>query len=190
MSTVDTIRSLICSESLGQPKQDLTQAAVLIGIIQTASGDRVIFNRRAPRMNKHASEICLPGGVLESVDQESHVNGALREANEEIGLPEGNVQVIGVLESCITSQQIEVTPVVALVQRPPEWILQPNEVVEVMELPLGVFLEAENYKTVSRQYRGRQVNSVAITCNYFEIWGLTAKIMMRLQQLTRQRETN
>lgn len=141
-------------------------------------------------MNKHAGEICLPGGALEQVDKDSHINAALREANEEIGLQKKNVRVIGVLESCVTSQQVEVTPVVALVTQPTEWILQPHEVVEVIELPLRYFLDARNYKSISRNYEDRTVKSVAITCNNYEIWGLTAKIMMRLQQLVGHQSTN
>lgn len=191
MSTVDRISSLLRRDGTHRPNPAFKQAAVLIGIIQDPSGEQVIFNRRASRLNNHSSEICLPGGALECIDEDSHVNAALREAHEEIGLlPEENVQVIGVLKSCVTSQRIEVTPVVALITRPTEWILQPHEVVEVMELPLGIFLEASNYIAVSRHYQGQKVNSVAITCNHCEIWGLTAKIMMRLQQLVGQQGTN
>lgn len=187
MSTTDKISSLISQGTPYRTNPAFRQAAVLIGILQTPSGEKVIFNRRASLMNSHAGEICLPGGVLERRDNESHINAAVREANEEIGLPEENIQVIGALESCVNSRKLEVTPVVARIMRPAEWILQPTEVDAVIELPLGAFLEAGNYKKISRQYRGRKVSSVSITCDHCEIWGLTAKIMMRLQQLVEQR---
>ncbi|MBL3558951.1 CoA pyrophosphatase [Marinobacter sp. TBZ242] len=186
MSTARRISSLLSRDRVHQPNPKYTQAAVLIGIVQTPSGEQVIFNRRASSMNNHASEICLPGGVLECIDHGSHTDAALREANEEIGLPKENVQVIGVLESYVTSQHIEVTPIVAIVRRPTEWILQTHEVEEVVELPLSTFLEARNYRHISKSYYGREVNTVSITCNSCEIWGLTAKIMMQLQQLVDQ----
>ncbi|HEB28710.1 MAG TPA: CoA pyrophosphatase [Porticoccus sp.] len=183
MSIVRRISSLLSRDRIHQPNSTYTQAAVLIGIVRAPYGEQVIFNRRASSMNNHASEICLPGGVLECVDQNSHTNAALREAKEEIGLPKENVQVIGVLESCITSQYIEVTPIVAIVRRPAEWILQTHEVEEVVELPLSSFLEVRNYRHISKSYYGREINTVSITCNSCEIWGLTAKIMRQLQQL-------
>lgn len=189
MSNIDIIRAMIGREDRQRSGKAYKQAAVLVGIIQTANGDRIVFNRRAPHMNNHGGEICLPGGLLESIDRKSHINAALRETHEEIGLPPENVQVFGMLESCITSRRLEVTPVVGLVSLPPDWTLQPDEVAEVVELPLDVFLEARNYQKVARHYHGRKVNSVAITCNHYEIWGLTAKIMMQLQQTLEEHST-
>jgi len=186
MSIVRRISSLLNRDKIHRQNPAYTQAAVLIGIVQAPNGEQVIFNRRASSMNNHAGEICLPGGVLECIDHDSPTNAALREANEEIGLPKENVQVIGVLESYVTSQHIEVTPISAIVRPPPKWILQPHEVEEVMVLPLSTFLEARNYRRISKLYRGREVNTVSITCNSLEIWGLTAKIMMQLQQLLDQ----
>jgi len=124
--------------------------------------------------------------MLEHVDEESPVKAALREAEEEIGLPRANVRVIGLLESCITSRQVEVAPVIAEIKRPTKWLLQPQEVQEVIELPLNIFLDAKNYKSITRRYRGKYVSSISITCINYEIWGLTAKIMMRLQKATSQ----
>lgn len=189
MSIARRISSLLNRDRIHPPNPTYTQAAVLIGIVPGPYGEQVIFNRRASSMNNHASEICLPGGVLEYIDHGSHTNAALREAKEEIGLPKENVQVIGVLESYITSQHIEVTPIVAIVRPPTEWILQTHEVEEVLELPLSTFLEARNYRHISKPYFGREVNTVSLTCNSCEIWGLTAKIMMQLQQLV-NRDSN
>lgn len=186
MSIARRISSLLQRDRIHRPNLTYTQAAVLIGIVQAPSGEQVIFNRRASSLNSHAGEICLPGGMLECIDHNSHVNAAVREASEEIGLPKENVQVIGVLESHVTSQRIEVTPIIAIVRRPDEWILQPHEVEEVVELPLSTFLEARNYKRISKSYNGKNVSTVSITCNSCEIWGLTAKIMMQLQQLVDQ----
>lgn len=183
MSIVDRITPSISQDRSYRPRTGFKKhAAVLIGIIPTPTGEHVIFNRRASSMNKHASEICLPGGMLEQVDGESPVNAALREAEEEIGLPHANVRVIGLLESCITSQQLEVAPVVAEIKRPTKWLLQPHEVEDIIELPLDIFLDARNYKTITRRYRGKNISSISITCKNYEIWGLTAKIMMRLQK--------
>ena len=183
MSIAHRISSLLNRGRIHPPNPTYTQAAVLIGIVPGPYGEQVIFTRRASSMSNHASEICLPGGVLEYIDHGSHTNAALREAKEEIGLPKENVQVVGVLESYITSQHIEVTPIVAIVRPPTEWILQTHEVEEVLELPLSTFLEARNYRHISKPYFGREVNTVSLTCNSCEIWGLTAKIMMQLQQL-------
>jgi len=186
MSIARRINSLLNRDRIHPPNPTCTQAAVLIGIVPGPDGEQIIFNRRASSMNNHASEICLPGGLLECIDHDSHINAALREAKEEIGLPKENVQVIGVLESCTTSQHIEVTPIVAIVRPPTEWVLQTHEVEEVLELPLGTFLEAGNYRHVAKPYFGREVNTVSVTCNSYEIWGLTARIMMPLQQLVDQ----
>lgn len=156
-------------------------AAVLIPLLIAEPGCPVVFTRRANRMRRHAGEISLPGGLLEPADDGSVVRAALREAHEELGLSPTAIQVQLVLPRCHDSRGLVIYPVVAIVTRPPQWLLQAEEVAEVIEVPLGHFLRAEHYRLERRVYGGEEKQSLVLHCGVEQVWGLTARIMNNLR---------
>jgi 8-oxo-dGTP pyrophosphatase MutT (NUDIX family) len=113
------------------------------------------------------------------------VHTALREANEEIGLPSGYVEVLGTLPNYVTGSAFTVTPVVALVK--PGFLLQPNpaEVADVFEVPLRFLMSPGNHRRHVFEFEGarREWLSMPYTSGASElskeryIWGATAAML-------------
>ncbi len=131
----------------GRPARALSvpgfrRAAVLLAILDRAGGPTLLFTRRAATLTHHAGEISFPGGgLLEAEEPEA---GAVREAQEEVGLPPERVRILGRLDDLFSVARFTVTPVVAAVASPPEaFLAAEGEVDESFELPLSRLLEPE-----------------------------------------------
>ena len=79
---------------------DPRPSAVLIGLFDDGFGPEVVLTRRNKQLRNHPGEVSFPGGRLDLDD--SPVAGALREANEEVGLDPGSIDVIGELDHIAT----------------------------------------------------------------------------------------
>ncbi|BDG03217.1 NUDIX hydrolase [Anaeromyxobacter oryzae] len=118
------------------------RAAVLVPLLARAGGPSLLFTRRAHTVPHHRGEISFPGGGLEA--GEGPIQAALREAREEVGLPQEAVEVLGVLDDRPSVAGFVVTPVVAAVRTPPHaFVAQEGEVDEHFELPLARLLERD-----------------------------------------------
>lgn len=157
-------------------------AAVLIALLTTEPDCPVILTRRGADMRHHAGEISLPGGLLEPEDNTDVVHAALREADEELGLPPSTVQVHTVLPALRNSSGVRVYPVLGTLTQRPAWRLQPTEVSEVLEVPLSFFLAEQHYLPRHRYYRGELRDTLVMDYGGHAIWGLTARIMRELRR--------
>jgi 8-oxo-dGTP pyrophosphatase MutT (NUDIX family) len=163
----------------------LTRAAVLVPIIAHAEGPTVLFERRAPSLADHAGEICFPGGRFEDGDATPE-QAALRELEEELGLPRSLVEIIGLLDPYETRTGFRVFPVVGLIRPPILLRPDPVEVAEVFEVPLAHLLEPRNY-LVHRTQAGEEVRTFrAVPYRDYFIWGATAGILMNLCEWLRE----
>ena len=104
-----------------------TVAAVLVPIVTHPSGLTVLFTQRTAHLKAHSGQVSFPGGRAEPGDA-SPEETALRETEEEIGLPRGRVEVLAKLPEYFTRTGFRVTPVVGLVVPPLELVPDPNEV--------------------------------------------------------------
>jgi 8-oxo-dGTP pyrophosphatase MutT (NUDIX family) len=115
-------------------------AAVLVPLLARAGGPAVLFTRRTELVPHHKGEISFPGGGRGA--GEDAVAAALREAEEEVGLPAARVEVLGTLDDVPSIAGYVVTPIVAAVREPPErYAPQAFEVLEPFELPLARLLD-------------------------------------------------
>jgi 8-oxo-dGTP pyrophosphatase MutT (NUDIX family) len=121
-------------------------AAVLVACFEEAGEARVVLTRRSDRLRAHQGEVAFPGGRLDG--DEGVVEGALREAREEVGLDPGTVTVIGRLTAMPTvASDTVMTPVVATLGSRPTLVANPGEVDRVFDVALsdlvadGVFTE-------------------------------------------------
>jgi len=165
-----------------EPGRPLTAAAVLVPIVTHASGLTVLLTRRTAHLETHAGQISFPGGRVEPVD-DSPVAAALRETEEEIGLPRRHVRLIGTLDTYVTRTGFEVTPVVGLISPPLSLILDAFEVAEAFEAPLDFFLEPGSLQRHSRQFEGRERHFYVYPFNDHFIWGATAGMLVNLSEL-------
>lgn len=160
----------------------LTPAAVLVGLVERPAGMHVLFTKRTPHLHDHAGQISFPGGRIDPGDPDAP-SAALREAEEEVGLPRAQVEMIGRLDTYVTRTGFEVTPCVGFVTPPDAYRPDPFEVAEVFEVPLGFFLEPGSRRLESRVYQGRQRFFYAFPWNHYYIWGATAGMLNNLVEV-------
>jgi 8-oxo-dGTP pyrophosphatase MutT (NUDIX family) len=162
-------------------RQPLKPAAVLLLVVNHAE-PAVVFTQRTAHLADHAGQIALPGGRCETDDCDPE-STALREAQEEIGLEPGRVQVLGRLPEYRTSTGYAVTPVVGWAEPPLAFIPDPHEVAEVFEVPLAFLLDTRNHRYESAFYRGRMRHYWAMPYGERFIWGATAGMLVTFQRL-------
>jgi 8-oxo-dGTP pyrophosphatase MutT (NUDIX family) len=119
---------------------DYRPAAVLVALLARPEGPTVLFTRRTETVPHHKGEISFPGGGREP--GEDAAAAALREADEEVGLPPSSAEIVGTLDDLPSIAGYVVTPVVAAVREPPAaFTAAAFEVVEPFELPLARLLD-------------------------------------------------
>ncbi len=119
------------------------RAGVLVPILARPAGPTLLFTRRTDTLPHHKGEISFPGGGFGP--REDAAAAALREADEEVGLPPASVELLGALDDVPSIARYVVTPVVAAVTSPPaRFVPSAAEVSEPFELPLGGLLDPAN----------------------------------------------
>lgn len=180
METIDRLRELLltpeAAAELDAPGR--TDAAVLVPLYLDAGALHAVFTKRRDDLRRHAGEISFPGGRQDSPDEDLR-RTALREADEEIGLPPDAVELVGALPptgTFVTSYKIH--PFVGVIQPGHAWTPQPTEVEEVLELSLPDLVSGFEMKRLIR--RGVPIKTPAYTVNGNFIWGATARIVQNL----------
>jgi 8-oxo-dGTP pyrophosphatase MutT (NUDIX family) len=137
-----------------------------------------VFTKRRTDLRRHAGEISFPGGRRDPEDADLRET-ALREAEEEIGLPRADVEVLGELEptsTFVTGYLIH--PFVGLIPAGRRWRLSPSEVDSVLELPLQELRDGRTRTSIER--RGITFETDAYIVGETLIWGATARILESL----------
>ena len=161
-------------------EQPIRKAAVLIGVVDHAE-PTVLLTQRAPHLADHAGQIAFPGGKIEASDATPRET-ALREAEEEIGLPRRFVEPIGYLGVYGTSFGFRILPLLARVE--PGFALEVNhsEVDDAFEVPLSFLMNPQNHQRHNREFRGMERSYYAMPFGERFIWGATAGILRVLYE--------
>jgi 8-oxo-dGTP pyrophosphatase MutT (NUDIX family) len=126
-------------------KRQATPAAVLVPIVDRGpQGPSLLFTRRHHEIS-YPGHVCFPGGRSEPHDEDASAT-ALRETHEEIGLDRTKVRTLGRLGDYYTQTGWRITPIVGVVESPLELQLDPREVVEAIEIPIGYATRPESYR--------------------------------------------
>jgi len=163
-------------------KSVLTPAAVLVPLVQREDGFTVILTQRTDSLSSHAGQISFPGGRLEESDADA-VAGALREAEEETGLPPSEVEILGRLDAYVTVTGYEVIPIVGAITPPIDLTPDPIEVANIFEVPLDFFLNPANHQRVKRDSDGQTRAYYAMPFGDRYIWGATAGMLVNLYEV-------
>jgi len=169
-----------------QPKQlrspaGLPEAAVLMPI--SARHAELLLTRRADHLPTHGGEVAFPGGRREPADRDL-VHTALRETEEEIGLPGTQVEVVGRLSTLVSLHGIRVTPIVGLLPERPCFKPSEAEIADVFQVPLAFFCEQPRTATHRiHHYQGKPFYVPSWRWQGFHIWGLTAVMIVELVNL-------
>jgi 8-oxo-dGTP pyrophosphatase MutT (NUDIX family) len=171
-------------DRLEPPPPPLKAAAVLVPIVEHDGALTVLLTKRTDHLADHAGQISFPGGRIEPEDLDPE-HAALREAQEEVGLPPEQVELIGRLDIYRTRTGFEVVPVVGLVRPPLALAPDPYEVAEVFEVPLSFILDPANHELHSRELRGATRHFYVLPYEGRNIWGATAGMLVNLAQVLR-----
>jgi len=162
------------------------QAAVLLALFLKEGLPHIVFiERNINDRDQHGGQISFPGGKAEPSDT-TMLETALREAEEEVGIGRNQVKVLGGLtELYIPVSNFQVHPFVGYLSDPPTYLLQVEEVNDVLEAPLSHFQQQEKDKVTDIR-----INSQITLKNvpYFDLhgrilWGATAMMLNELLEL-------
>jgi len=157
----------------------VTAAAVLIAITDRAEPG-VLLTVRHERLRTHAGQIAFPGGRLDP--GENAAGGALREAQEELGLDREGIELVGSIDDYRTVTGYVISPIIGVV--PPDQPLSPHEpeVADWFEAPLAFLLDPANQHRRSALLNGVERHYYEIPWQGRRIWGATAAIIVNLSR--------
>jgi 8-oxo-dGTP pyrophosphatase MutT (NUDIX family) len=154
-------------------------AGVLVPLYLDADGAvHAVFTRRHDDLRRHPGEVSFPGGRRDPEDADLAAT-ALREAEEEIGLPRDAVEIAGALQPTPTFvTNYAIYPFVGLIEPGLAWAVAHDEVAEVLELPLEVVRRGYARRRLVR--RGMPFRTDTYVVDDHLIWGATARIVADL----------
>lgn len=131
----------------------------------------------------HSGQVGLPGGGYEELDADITAT-ALREAYEEIGVPQESVRVLGQLSTLwVSASNYVVYPCVGWSECRPTFHADPYEVARVIEAPLRTLLEPDSRREEEWELRGRRVMVPYFMIGGEVVWGATAMILNEMLSL-------
>ena len=162
--------------------ENLTEAAVLIPIVERNNGLKVILTKRSNKLKQHPGQVSFPGGKSEKTDK-SLVATALRETREEIGINNKNVEILGQLSKHVTITGFKITPFIGKIRTGFSTKIQTSEVSEIFEVPLSYLSNPKNFRVESVKWKGKKRFFYSIPYGPYYIWGATARILKNLADL-------
>ena len=172
---------------LGQEQQ----AAVLVLLCQVDGDRSILFTKRSTKLRQDAAEISFPGGHVDSAVDNSFVDTALRETEEELMPPDdfsfmNQIDIVGQTTQLSSLRGTPVTPVVGVLQHelsgtglPHVFPGSPDEVDVVFTVSMKTLMETESSRKLPEN-RFRLDRGPVFPTQHGEIWGLTAYILRPL----------
>lgn len=165
-----------------EPPEGLRPAGVLVPLRLRHGRVTVVLARRTERVPHHKGQVCFPGGSQDPGDADLFAT-ALREAEEELGIPEGSVELLGAIGPVPTVTGFFIQPYVVRIPGNAEFSLDDFEMEEVLEVPLSVFSDFDAYRCAETTFLGEAYDVYFFDYGPHTIWGATAKILHRLAEL-------
>jgi 8-oxo-dGTP pyrophosphatase MutT (NUDIX family) len=165
------------------PVTDATRrAGVVVPIVEREDGLAVLFTERSDTLSEHPGQVSFPGGGAEAVD-DSLLETALREAEEEIGLRPAEAEVLGTLDDVHTVTDYAVRPFVARISDR-DYEADDYEVSAILLIPVADLLDPAEYAVETREHPFLD----RVTVHYFHVgsvtvWGATARMLVQLLEV-------
>ncbi|WP_337268973.1 CoA pyrophosphatase [Oryzifoliimicrobium ureilyticus] len=159
----------------------LRKAAVLVPVVDDGEEASVIFTTRTATLKKHSGQVAFPGGSIDPQDASAE-RAAMREAEEEIGLPVDYVETVGRLPDYLAASGFRITPILAIIRRGFDLKPNPAEVHDVFEVPLSFLMNPDNHQRDSRVWNGYERHFYRVPYQDHMIWGITAGIVRTLYE--------
>jgi 8-oxo-dGTP pyrophosphatase MutT (NUDIX family) len=185
MATADRLRELLLTteQAAELDAPGSKDAAVLIPLYERGEDVVAVFTERREDLRRHGGEISFPGGRQDFPDEDLRTT-ALREAEEEIGLAPGDVDLVGALPptgTFVTSYKIH--PFVGLIEPGHAWRPQESEVAQVLELSLDELVAGHEMQRLLT--KGIPIKTPTYTVGEHFVWGATARIVQTLLERLR-----
>lgn len=160
------------------------RAAVIVPIIMRDE-PALLFTRRTEHLPSHAGQICFPGGSYHASD-ETLIRTALRELEEEIGVPADGITIAGFLDLYETlNSGFRILPVVGFLDANCPLTINQDEVAEVFEVPLSFLIDPSHRALKYAERGGVMREFYSIQFGHHEIWGATAAMIVNLAERLR-----
>ncbi|HWP83318.1 MAG TPA: CoA pyrophosphatase [Bacteroidota bacterium] len=175
--TIESIREFLRSYKRKEIYNDaLSPAGVLMPLVRQNDSLAFLLTKRTDRVEHHKGQISFPGGAMDSND-ESIIATALRETEEEIGLPRTAVEVLGTFDDFWTPTGFRITPVAGYVSSLPQLTISAGEVETILTVPVDFFLNPTNERIVQMERDGTKHDVYFYRYGEHEVWGATAAII-------------
>lgn len=165
------------------PLGALRPAAVLVPLFQRNGADHLLFTERTAHLEHHAGEISFPGGGRDTGDVDLTVT-ALRETEEELGIPMRQIDVLGRLDDFYSVHGYHVIPFIGEIPSPDNLRHDPFEIAGTFEAPLDHFRDPATHWIEDWRHRGRTHQVDFYRFENHVIWGLTAAILRQFIEVT------
>jgi len=160
------------------------RACVLVPLIYDVGEWSILFSRRSANLAVHSGQIAFPGGAVEA--GEALEAAAVREAEEEVGIHAGAVELIGRLDDVMTNSGFLVAPFVGVIREKIDYVIQESEVTEVFEAPIDALLEISQPEVRYVAFREGEYPAYFYRYGNYEIWGLTGRMLKAFLDLVWQ----
>ena len=168
--------------ALARPER-LAEAAVLVPVVSRAN-PTLLLTRRTDTMRSHAGQVAVPGGRIDP-DDDGPIAAALREAHEEVALPQSAVKVLGVTDKYETGSGFSITPVIGIIAPDLPLVPSAHEVADVFEVPFDWVLDPANHHLRETEWQGQLRRYYSMDWQGFHIWGATAAMIVNLSRRLR-----
>ncbi len=164
------------------------QAAVLCLFYPSSEGEtHLILILRKAYKGVHSAQVGFPGGKVELGDS-SMLDAALRETEEEVGIPIADISVLKQLtEIYIPPSNFFVQPYLGITSKTPQFIPHENEVEAIIEVPLHEFLNdaVKTTQSLNTSY-AKNIQVPAFHLQGHVVWGATAMMLNEIHAILKQ----
>ena len=157
----------------GRPTRE---AAVLVPLYVRDKELFTLFTERTDEVEHHKGQISFPGGGKEAQDA-TLWHTAVRESEEEIGVPRESVQLLGALPRLVTVTDFEVHPFVGAIPYPMTFTPHEREVKAIIEIPVPYLLDPQVVEERPVKWKGKEILTLVYHYRGHAIWGATARIL-------------
>jgi len=162
-------------------RSEFTPSAILVPMQIQNDELNILFTKRTQSVKHHKGQISFPGGRLE--DGESLAQCALRETEEEIGLPANQVELWGQLDETLVITYYRITPFVGLIPYPFEFTLQSTETERLIIVPVSKLLDSKAHSMAVKDFLGRDYAIHFYDVGDEVIWGATGRILTQFLKI-------
>jgi 8-oxo-dGTP pyrophosphatase MutT (NUDIX family) len=160
--------------ALNMPGLELREAAVLVPLFERDAAPQILFTKRPSTLRSHAGQFSFPGGGREPSD-ETPLHTALREAEEEIGIPPDRVQVLGMLDEAPTVTSFRIRPFVGVIPGDLHYRPNPEEIELILEVPLTALLDPRSSRREVWRRNDRDHEVYFFDYGEHVIWGAASR---------------